>query len=91
MTRQEVVAVDTAKEMRVQRQGAAAGFVALALGIVGASFERGAPGLGTSPEQVAAFLVEYRRVGRDSTRPSSSGRVWSVSASKRQFRHLRAR
>lgn len=40
--------------------GAISGLVALALGVGGASFERGAPGVGASAQEVAEFFQTYR-------------------------------
>ena len=43
-----------------ERWGAVSGLVGVALGVAGATFERGAPVVGASAEQVAAFFREYR-------------------------------
>lgn len=43
-----------------ERWGAVSGLVGVALGVAGATFERGAPGVDAAPEQVAAFFRDYR-------------------------------
>jgi hypothetical protein len=45
---------------RWERWGAASGFVALALGVAGASFERGAPAAGAPATEIAAYFAQYR-------------------------------
>jgi hypothetical protein len=45
---------------RWERWGAASGFVALALGVAGASFERGAPTVDAPAAEVAAYFAQYR-------------------------------
>jgi hypothetical protein len=45
---------------RWERWGAASGFLALALGVAAATFERGAPMAGARAEEVAAYFAQYR-------------------------------
>lgn len=47
-------------DTRWEQWGAATGFLALALGGAGATFERGAPAAGAPAAEVAAFFAEYR-------------------------------
>jgi hypothetical protein len=47
-------------DIRWERVGAGSGLLAVAFGVAGAIFERGAPGVGASPQQVADFVERYR-------------------------------
>jgi hypothetical protein len=47
-------------ETRWERLGAVSGFVALALGIAAATFERGAPATGAPAREVASYVARYR-------------------------------
>jgi hypothetical protein len=46
--------------LRWERWGAVSGLVAVVFGLAGAVFERGAPGVGAAPQQVADFVESYR-------------------------------
>jgi hypothetical protein len=46
--------------LRWERLGAVSGLIAVVLGVAGAAFERGAPGVSATPQQVADFVERYR-------------------------------